>query len=401
MNLPQDVLEIIIADLGDDTLSLKAFSTTCYSWYLAAAPHIHHTLTLEDRPLDPNRAELKPLAKLGKMDLLPFVKKLRIRSSSFEPWLLPKKFDKPTLRHFCTLTNVQRLRIERFDLSKFMPGIERYFGHFAPELRSISLTVSSGTQRQLVYFLALFPNLDDIEIEYHPTTKSDAATNPDSEVAVPFSVPSLRGQLKLTHFPSEMTARDMVTLFGGLRFRYMDLFSVEGSRLLLEACADTLRTVRIYPAIPNNTEAISMLKSLPRYAEDNEELLQDLDLSHLHSLQSLEVTVSSVSRAHRDAPYLLRDIVSTIKSPVFSEIILVFQRADLCRPYHIPFDMFRQMYSEKKFRLVFCLEVSKKYRNLGLQVMRQRMKWEIAERRLDFLASPPTLTISERNSWTG
>lgn len=248
-NLPQDLLEIIIADLGVDILSLKAFSATCYSWYLTAAPHLHRTLTLEERPFDSTRAELKPLAKLHKMNLLPFVKKLLIRSSSFEPWLSPRKFDRQTLRHFSALTNVQQLRIERFDLSKFMPDVERYFGHFAPVLRSISLTISSGTSRQLLCLLALFPNLDDIEIEYYPHTKPDV-TSSSSEVAVPFSVPSLRGQLKLTHFLSETIFRDMITLFGGLRFRSMDLCSVEGSRLLLEACADTLQTLRIYPAVP-------------------------------------------------------------------------------------------------------------------------------------------------------
>jgi len=250
VNLPQDILEIIIADLGDDIWSLKAFSTTCHSWYLAAVPCLHRTLTIEERPSDPARWEFKPLAKLHKMDLLPFVKKLWIRAAAFDPWLSPRNFDKQTLRYFSALTNVQQLRIERFDLSKFMPGVERYFGHFAPTLRSISLTISSGTQRQLLYFLALFPNLDDIEIEYYPIVNPDH----DSEVAVPFSVPSLRGQLKLTHFPSETISRDMITLFGGLRFRYLDLFSVEGSRVLLGACADTVQTVRVYPTIPNSTE---------------------------------------------------------------------------------------------------------------------------------------------------
>ena len=262
VNLPQDVLGIVVAEVADDLFCLKSFSATCYSWYLAAVPHLHHTLTLEERPFDQTRAELKPLARLHKMDLLPFVKKLRIRSSSFEPWISPRKFDRHTLRHFSALTNVQQLRIERFDLSKFMPGIERYFGHFAPALRSVSLTISSGTQRQLLYFLALFPNLDDIEIEYYPTTNPGPATNADSEVAVPFSIPSLRGQLKLTHFPSETIFRDMIALFGGLRFRYMDLFSVEGLRLLLGACADTLETVRIYPTVPNSTEPNLFLTEL-------------------------------------------------------------------------------------------------------------------------------------------
>jgi hypothetical protein len=260
VNLPQDVLEVIVADLGDDILTLKGFSLTCYSWYIAAVPHLHRTVTLEDRPVDVNRAELKPLAKLHKMELLPFTKKLVVRSSTFEPWLSPRKFDRQTLRCFSALTNVQKLRIERFDLSKFIPDLERYFGHFTQTIRSISLTISSGTQMELLCFLGLFPKLDDIEIEYYPTTKPDSSTpNPGFELAVPFSVPSLRGQLKLTHFTSETVFRDMITLFGGLRFRYMDLFSVEGSRLLLEACADTLQTVRVYPSVPNSTETIPWL----------------------------------------------------------------------------------------------------------------------------------------------
>lgn len=140
---------------------------------------------------------------------------------------------------------------------------------------------------------------------------------------------------------------------------------------------------------------------LTEHAETTEGLLQDFDLSHLHSLQSLEVTTSSVSQAHQGAPHLLRDIVSTIRSPAFSEVVLIFQRPDLYRPYHIPFDAFRQMYSKKKFRLVFCLEVSKKYRDTGFQSMWKRLEWEMTHQRLDFLESPPTLIISERNCWTG
>ena len=135
------------------------------------------------------------------------------------------------------------------------------------------------------------------------------------------------------------------------------------------------------------------------YPESPEELLQDFDLSHLRSLRSLEVTASSMSQAS-GAPDLLRDIVSTIKSPLFSEVILVFQRPDLYRPYYIPFEVFRQMHSRRKFRLIFCLEVAKRYRNSGLRVMRQRMEYELAGKRLDFLETPPTLVISERNSWT-
>jgi len=131
------------------------------------------------------------------------------------------------------------------------------------------------------------------------------------------------------------------------------------------------------------------------FAETNERFLQIFDLSHLRSLRSLEVTVSSLSQTHADAPYVLRDIFSTITSPEFSEITLLFQYQDLIHPFYIPFDVFREMHSKRKFRLVFCLEVLKIYTAVGLKVVRQEMDRMFAQGIVDFLESPPTLVARE------
>ena len=48
--------------------------------------------------------------------------------------------------------------------------------------------------------------------------------------------------------------KDMITFFGGLRFRYMALFRVKCVRLLLHACADTLEGLRLYPTDPYGEE---------------------------------------------------------------------------------------------------------------------------------------------------
>ena len=404
VNLPQDVLEIIIANLSDDIRSLKAVSTTCYSWYLAAVPHLHHALVLGGRDSEKAHTELKPLTKLHGMDLLPFVKKLWIQTAYIEPWLSPRKFDRKTLRSFAALTNVQQLRIERLDLSKFMSGVERYFGHFAPALRSIALILLFGTQRQLSHFLALFPNLDDIEIVFYSSAKHDITTKPGPEVAVPFPVPSLRGQLKFAHFWSETAIEGMITSFGGLRFRYMDLRDVKGARLLLEACADTLETVRIDLTFTKSAEPALHDPTLTERPGASGGMLKEFNLSRLHSLRSLEVTTASMSEIHTSC--LFRDIASTITSPVFSEVILVFRYLDLNHPYPILFypllfDALRHTYSKRRFRMVFCLEVVEKDICAGMQMMRERLEWETIHGRLDFLASPPTLVVGERNPWTG
>ena len=53
--LPQEIIEMIIADVLLDTPTLKACSATCRSWYIATLPHLHHTLTLHQWTSDPVR----------------------------------------------------------------------------------------------------------------------------------------------------------------------------------------------------------------------------------------------------------------------------------------------------------------------------------------------------------
>ena len=72
---------------------------------------------------------------------------------------------------------------------------------------------------------------------------------------VPLSVPPLCGRLILKNFTKERLVKDMITFFGGLHFRYMDLFRVKCVPLLLGACADTLEGLRLYPTDPYGEES--------------------------------------------------------------------------------------------------------------------------------------------------
>ena len=73
---------------------------------------------------------------------------------------------------------------------------------------------------------------------------------PDDLTLVPSFVPPLGGQLTMTGFTRPLLLKDMIDLFGGLRFRRMNLCGVEGMPLLLNACANTLETLRLYPTNP-------------------------------------------------------------------------------------------------------------------------------------------------------
>jgi len=65
----------------------------------------------------------------------------------------------------------------------------------------------------------------------------------DPTLIPPFA-PPLQGRLEMS-FVGRAVPEDMINLFRGIRFRYMDLFHVDGMSLLLEACAGTLETLRL------------------------------------------------------------------------------------------------------------------------------------------------------------
>jgi len=243
--IPFEIVEMIIAPLTSDCKTLKACSLTCRSWYIVAAPHLYHTLSLGQKVPGKNHGELKPLYGLygGRVPLV--VKEIRVwQPRDTRIWFVPLRLSRRDLRCWSAFANVQTLTLQRMQIFRFIPGIERYFKHFSPTLRSITLIEPCCTPRQLSYFLSLFSNLDDIAIEL--PSHSPNTTIPDTEL-VPFSAPKLRGQLMLYQFSWVETWTHLIALCGGLRFRYMDLHWVEDcAPILLEACAETLETLRFY-----------------------------------------------------------------------------------------------------------------------------------------------------------
>src|SRR5579872_5897413 len=59
-------------------------------------------------------------------------------------------------------------------------------------------------------------------------------------------VPPLRGRLVLRRLKSTDFFHDMVRLFGVVSFNGMDLFEVDETRFVLNACVNTLQTLALY-----------------------------------------------------------------------------------------------------------------------------------------------------------
>ena len=246
--LPLELIEIIIAYLFYDMCSLRACTMTCYSWYTVAVPHLHRTLTIETCSRVRNSRWSNPLRRMHNLGLLPLVKCLWVHGCNDDNvGLSPILFNHRTLRQFSALTNVRDPEVEYLDIPNFIPQIQRYFKHFLPTLRSLGLTEPRGSDRQIVYFVGLFQHLQDLKLIYSMANLREQS--PADLTLVPRFVPPLLGGLQM-RFTTVGLLKDMIDLFGGIRFRCMRLFHVDGMRLLLDAGAETLKSLVLYPNDP-------------------------------------------------------------------------------------------------------------------------------------------------------
>lgn len=158
-------------------------------------------------------------------------------------WVTPVVFDSRNMQYFRAMVNLQELRIADLDFSKFPAGFGEHLGHFSPTLRSIALDRPNGSRRQLLGFFVLFPALDDIEISSYYARQDwhEALASKITPIGG-----GLQGRLTLHTFAGEGLLKDMIVAFGGFRFTSMDLQNVQGMSLLLEACANTLETLRLH-----------------------------------------------------------------------------------------------------------------------------------------------------------
>ena len=317
---------MIIACLIYDMPSLRACNLTCYSWRVAAAPHLHHVYTIRSCSWDLRSWLPNPLACLNVLGLSPLIKKLRVRGSGdFNIRLFPELFGRCTIWEFFTFTNIQELEMEYLNIPSFMSSLRSYDRRFLPTLRSLTLRKPIGSRRQTIYFIGLFQYLQDLKL-IHVEGKFWGKLAGDPTLVPPFA-PPLRGSLTVAHLTSVDLLKDMIGLFGGIRFRSMNLLDVDGMGLLLNACAETLETVVLHPTDPRGKQPfLEVVEAIAnRFAA--RDTLQDYDLSRNRSLRTLEVPVSSFGHTSQ-ADTFLKHVLSTITSPAFSQITVLYGDRD-------------------------------------------------------------------------
>lgn len=128
-------------------------------------PRLHHTLTLRKPTSDPARERL--IASEVRQDGVTSIRKmapdLAQSSPPARPWFLPRSFNARSLPCFSALTNIRELGIGDLDLGIFIPQAQPYFRYFSSTPQYLALRTPGGIHHQPLYFLELFPNLDDFK----------------------------------------------------------------------------------------------------------------------------------------------------------------------------------------------------------------------------------------------
>jgi len=426
--LPLELVEMIISYLIYDTRSLRACTLTCYSWYIAAVPHLHYNLFITGlwgRKFQwPN-----PLLHMHTLGLLPFVKTLwvggirglfdiGIHSRAFTP----KYFNRYTLRRFTALNNVQRLTMDYLNIPSFMPRIRQYFGHFMPTVQELTLRNPIGSRRQIIYFIGLFQRLESLNLTYHGLDLQEEP--PDDLTLFPPFTPPLRRWLVLTSFRRVGLLKDMIDLFGGLRFRRMDLFDVDGMPLLLDACAETLEVLRVYPTDPRGEQFPQKGVRISTDGSAVSPSLRDFDLSRNKSLRTLQTVASSIDGVSRDAASrFFNHMLSTIKSPVFSEVMITHEwfdfrgteswrypkrpplreisraeRAEEVSRHRRRFEVFRGFHGAHGFQLRLCAFVWDPFGEYAMGILKEAVAEEKTKGGFDGVFSEPLVTYYPRRS---
>lgn len=227
--------------------------------------------------------------------------------------------------------------------------------------------------------------------------------------------------------------KEMIGQFGGIRFRWMNLYDVDGMRLLLGASAKTLETLWLHPGdlrgkeLPLNNVQVLTGRPIARH------FLQDFDLSRNMSLRTLQIATWSLDDALQACPSdigtrLLTYALSTITSPVFSEIIVFYRdyddvsaysswpgrcplesscqdinviRSGIASRHRARFGVFRTLHQVRDFRLVLCADVWNGVGRYSEQMLKEAIAAEKAEKGFDSIFPEPLVTYNLRESRHG
>jgi hypothetical protein len=224
-------------------------------------------------------------------------------------------------------------------------------------------------------------------------------------------------------------SKEMIDLFGGIRFRHADLYLVDGMSLLLDACSETLETLQFDLTDPYGKQLCPKCVGVLANGFTARSSLQNIGLSRNKSLRALEVMARSIDIVSRggsldSASSLLKHTLSTITSPAFLEIIVFYydldfhgvwgllgdttrgpfyrmsenERAEEASRHHRQFEVLHEVQKVRDFRLVLCADVWERVGEYSVRVLERAVAVEKAKGVFDNSSPEPTVVHRPRAS---
>ena len=230
--LPQELAEYIIDHLWYHFDSLLACCLTCRAWVEPSRYHLFYRRRLI------YEHQYKSLANLRRYGLINYIR--RIELDLLPPW----SNKSPTFRYLDDMgpaTSLRALALTEYTVFQ-LPGSTR-LAQAASSIVTLELINPEGTSSDIIRFICLFPNLDNLSVVKH----SEKGFKPTPRYK---TSPSFRGVLTLKHMDcpgGSGLVKGLLDIPGGLRFYKLDLKCNEGVEPLIPACSQTLRTLFYQP----------------------------------------------------------------------------------------------------------------------------------------------------------
>lgn len=320
MGLPQELVDMIFWYLRTDWDALTSCSLTCRAFFCSARRVIHELLHISGPRMFPliikltrwcwfyNRQYFRVLSLADDAALVQYTRHLVVDAGqlltprSLRPYVL-------NLQKYVWLTS---LTLTRFDPTPFLPTFDHYFHHLSQSLRTMTLILPQGTPGATRDFIDQFQNLDNLEFD--PVPKPPCRPLRNQPLSTPrHQFPSLSGRLCIINTDSKR-ARSFGLLLDfpcGIRFHSLQFVcsTVVNTAEIVEKCSSTLESV-LYTFHCQNAFA-------------------DFDFKTCFNLRVFEARVDGPSCTLDGLLFWLAKILSTIKSPVFSKLILSLDKAIL------------------------------------------------------------------------
>ena len=245
-NLPQELVDEIMAYLKDDLSSLTSCSESCKALFHSTRPLIHRTFCLIGYPTSRyrfnslNRAQFDTLRLAERAQVFQYTTRLVIRLGND---FIPKNL-RPHLQYFHAMRGITSLKIHLPDVASFLPAFDEYFGNIAPTLRFLTLIHSKTPIENIINFVSRFPLLQDLGL----IESSLANPKPSRPYALPepTTLPPLNGTLGFRGtYPSMNFLRSLMSVRGGIHFRSVEMGDARAIPFqeTIDACSNTIETI--------------------------------------------------------------------------------------------------------------------------------------------------------------